>query len=403
MPDHPLAVPFSRRHLRTICVGTFALLAAGGPVMGEPYRPTDDSKILAVVPRSAISKRSEFRGMSRKLAQNPADLPTAVAVARLAIEDGRSSSDLRSFGQAQAALASWWNDPEAPAEARVLKAMILQNLEDYAGAEAELEGVLAKDPQNSEARLNLAFIHEATGKLADARKDCEALPKSPDGLVEALCFARIEVLTGAAQQAFDRLDKVLDGEGDARPALRTLAEGLAADSALTLGETEAARQRFAALNPDTAEIPLLVAYADFLLDAGEPAEVLKMLAERSEADSVLLRLAIAGKAVDDPRTERWTALLAERFEADRANDVQTHKRERARFELEVKGNAVAALGLARVNWKSRKELADARILLEAALAADDPDSAADVLTFIKTNGVSDARLAPLLAKIAEQK
>jgi Tfp pilus assembly protein PilF len=403
MPDHSPAVPFRRRHLRSIGVGAVIMLAAGGPVMGEPYRPSDDSKILAVVPRSAISKRSEFRSMSRKLAENPADLPTAIAVARLAIDDGRASSDLRSYGQAQAALATWWADAEAPAEARVLKAVILQNLEDYAGAEAALEGVLAKNPQNSEARLNLAFIRQATGKLADARKDCEALPKSPDELAEALCFARIEVLTGAAQQALDRLDKALGAEGEAKPALRALATGLAADSALTLGETEAARRRFAALNPDTADIPLLVAYADFLLDAGEPGEVLKLLADRSEADSVLLRLAIAGKAAGDPRVERWTALLTERFEADRANDVQTHKRERARFELEVKGNAVAALGLARANWKSRKELADARLLLEAALAADDPDSAADVLTFIKTNGVSDARLTPLLAKIAEQK
>jgi tetratricopeptide (TPR) repeat protein len=388
--------------------GCFALAASAGflgssLVAAEPYRPTDDSVVLAVVPRSAVTKQADFRNLYKKLAQNPSDLKTAIGVARLAIADGRANADPRSFGQAQAALAPWWSDKEAPPEARLLRAIILRNLEDYPAAEADLDAVLAKEPQNVEARLTRAFVRETTGALAEARKDCEALPDSVGAIPTAICFAKIEILTGAAAQALERLKAALAADEKATPEVKRHALALAAEAAASLGLTDEAGKLYVEATADGNDIPVLVAYADFLLDDGRPADVLALLGERSEADSVLVRLVIAGKATGDPRTARWTELISERFAADRANDIQTNKRDRARFELEIKENADAALGLARANWKAQKEIPDAKILLQSAIAADDPDSAGAVLSFIKANGLADVRLKPLQDKIAESK
>lgn len=402
MPAPIPAVPhWRRRKTLELCAAFFLL--GGVSASAVPYRPTDDAAVLAVVPRSAVTKQSDFQNLYRKLSEDPTNLAAAISVARIQIEDGRANADLRSFGQAQAALATWWADKGAPVEVRLLKAIILLNLDDFRAAEPELDSVLAKDPQNAEARLARAYLRQATGALAASRSDCEALPASIAATAAAICFARIEAATGAASQALDRLLHALDTDQKVTPATRGVAQGVAADAALALGRDEEASRLFTAASGESARIPTLVAYADFLLDNGRPAEVLGLLADRSEADSVVLRLAIAGRAVGDPRTQRWIDLLAERFAADRANNVQTEKRERARFELEIKDNPVAALGLARANWKEHKEVADARLLLQAAVAAGDPDSASGVLAFVKANGLTDMRLKPLQDKIAEGK
>jgi hypothetical protein len=41
--------------------------------------------------------------------------------------------------------------------------------------------------------------------------------------------------------------------------------------------------------------------------------------------------------------------------------------------------------------------------LQAALAADDPAAAADVLAFIEKTGLADTRIKPLQDKIAEKR
>jgi hypothetical protein len=58
-----------------------------------------------------------------------------------------------------------------------------------------------------------------------------------------------------------------------------------------------------------------------------------------------------------------------------------------------------AVALARANWDVQREPADARILLEAALAAGQPDEAAPVLDWLRTNHVQDVRLRALAARL----
>jgi hypothetical protein len=396
------STPFrNRRRASCVLVAVSALAAA--PAFAAPYRPSDDATVLATIAPSAVATQAELRARQKTLAENPNDLKTALEVARLAIRDGRASADPRRYGQAQAVLRPWWTADDAPLEVRVLRAVIRQALHDFQGAEADLGAILAMDPRSGQARLTRAFVRQTVGELAAAKDDCRQLPPSVGLTASAVCILRVEALTGSAAPALERLTEVMALDGKAAPQVRRWAQAVAAEMDAMLGRSDDANRRFKEAVTEGADVPTLVAYADYLLDAGRPADVLPLLADRSEADIVLLRLAIAAKSVGDPRATHWSALLAERFAAARASGVQLHLREEARFELEVRGDPVSALRLARENWKNQKEPADARLVLQGAEAANDRAAAADVLRFLAVTGLNDVRMKPLRDKLVEQR
>ena len=384
-------------------IAAAVVMLVASAASAAPYRPSDDATVLVTVPPAAASTQTAFRTAQNALAANPNDLDLALEVARAAIRDGRASADPRRYGQAQAALAPWWSIPNPPMSVRVLRAIVRQSLHDFAGAEADLEAILRLDPRNGQARLTRAFVRQTVGSLADAKDDCRRLPPSVGALAAAVCWLRVQALTGSAASALERLDQVIKIYGKVDPLVLRWAQAVGADMAAMLGQTEAADLHFSEATTDGGDIPTLVAFADHLLDSNRPAEVLTLLAGRSEADIVYLRLAIAGKRLDDARAPHWTALLVDRFAAANAGGVQLHLREEARFELEVRGDAATALKLALANWKIQKEPSDARLVLQTALAANDPAAAADVLAFIEKTGLADTRIKPLQDKIAEKK
>ncbi len=148
-------------------------------------------------------------------------------------------------------------------------------------------------------------------------------------------------------------------------------------------------------NPD---VYTLCAYADWLLDAGRPADVLPLLAGHEAADPVLLRIALAERALYGPRdarTRRDTRTLGDRFDAALLRGDRSHGREQSRYELDLRGDKRAALTLAQTNWKVQHEPADAVVLARAAHAAGREAAADDVRRFLRETGGHDARLVTL--------
>src|SRR5688572_27907009 len=70
---------------------------------------------------------------------------------------------------------------------------------------------------------------------------------------------------------------------------------------------------------------LLGAYADFLLMQKRPAEVVALLAGWERSDILLLRLAMAGRAMNDPRANGWAAQLRDRFAAAAKRGDRLHE------------------------------------------------------------------------------
>jgi len=166
------------------------------------------------------------------------------------------------------------------------------------------------------------------------------------------------------------------------------------------GEFAAAEAAFReALALDVADVYLLSAYADFLLDRGRAADVLTLLKDRGRADVLLLRLALAARLANDPRAAQWASELSARFDAARARGDRTHEKEESRFALALRGDATRALRLAVANHELQREPADARVLLEAAVAARSRAAAAPVLQWLETNRVESVVLRALAERV----
>jgi hypothetical protein len=121
-----------------------------------------------------------------------------------------------------------------------------------------------------------------------------------------------------------------------------------------------------------------------------------LLEREQRADPLLLRLTLAYQYTHDPATAATVTAVGARFDAARLRGDVVHRREEARFELQVLHHPTAALQLALANWDVQKEPADARILLEAARAAGQDAAADRVRVFCRANGLTDQRLAKLL-------
>ena len=87
------------------------------------------------------------------------------------------------------------------------------------------------------------------------------------------------------------------------------------------------------------------------------------------------------------------------FAASRERGTNVHAREEARFTLVLLGNPQQALRLAQMNWKVQREPADARILLETALAAGNRTAAQPMLDWLSMNHVEDLHLQKLVTLI----
>lgn len=371
---------------------------ASTPALAAPVRPTDDALVLAIV-APTTANAVEIRRLRRSLAEEPTDLGRALDLARLAIQEGRATTDPRHYGEAEAALAPWWNDEKPIPAVRLVRAVIRQAQHDFAAAEADLDALISGAPANGQARLTRAFLRQATGRIAEAEEDCRKLPVQVGLIAAAVCRARTDALAGRARTGLDLLDRVVAREVAATPEMRRWAAATGAEIAEMLGDRAEAERRWR--EADGPEVSTLAGHADHLVETGRAADALTLLDGRGEADALVLRRTIAAKAAGRPEAARLAAMLDARFTVARRAGIRLHEREEARYRLDIAGDAAGALDLARANWAAQKEPADARLLLEAALAAGRPEAAESVLAHIAATGLADARLAPLVARLKE--
>ena len=148
------------------------------------------------------------------------------------------------------------------------------------------------------------------------------------------------------------------------------------------------------------DVYLLAAYADLLLDQARYREVATLLEGESANDLLLLRRALAARHLGDPGVAEQRRVLEARFAAIRLRGDVPHLREEARFELWLQEDAERALELARQNWARQRGAADARILLEAALAARLPEAARPVLEWMQATRIEDVTLSRLAEQLA---
>lgn len=343
-----------------------ALLLAGPLVAAAaPWVPRSDTEIVQRLPYRADAAE---RARREALARDPSQLPLAAAAARQALERARVHGDPRELGVAEAVLAPWWLRADAPAQAVLLRARVLQARHDFDGAAAQLRELLDRadlEPaERAQALLDAASVHQLRGELPQARSRCEQLMPLA-AAPAAVCRAELDSLTGQARAAAQALAQ-LGGRRGPDPGLALvraeLAERLADDAQAPM------LYRVSLAGEDA--VYTRSALADWLLARGRAAEALTLV-ERSpdaQADALLLRRAIALHQLGRPDAA-LVATLRERLAATERREPGRHAREQARFALDVEGQPAEALRLARLNWQMQREPADAVLLMRAAQAA----------------------------------
>jgi hypothetical protein len=127
--------------------------------------------------------------------------------------------------------------------------------------------------------------------------------------------------------------------------------------------------------------------------------VLTLLAGWERSDILLLRLALAARAANDPRAADWASQLRDRFAAASLRGDRLHEQEAARFELDIEGNPKKAVDLATRNYQAQKEPRDAEILMRTALAAKQPRAATPAVAWLRASKYEDPQLAAMADKL----
>jgi Tfp pilus assembly protein PilF len=405
--------PFSRRRagflLWASCVMLLSVHAAtpaatnplaAPPPYRAPYLPNANTDMLQQVPATSDPKVREMGTLRLQLNADPTNLRTADQLARVYIDFGRQLGDAHYAGYAEAVIAPWLKAKPPPALVLVLQATILQFRHQFSDARKLLQQALKQDPRNAQAWLTLATLDMVQGDYAAAKDDCGHVASNGGFVLGIACTGNLRANLGQAQQSMALLTQI---EGDApnlSAPFKAWVQGLLAESAERLGDWAQAEAHYRkALGYTPEDNFLLVAYADFLLDRNRPEQVLDLLVDHSQSDTAFLRIALAQAALGSPELTRSTWIMAARFEALAQRGSDYYGREQVRFALHLQHDPQAALDLAQRNWQMQRAPWDARVFLEAAQAANQPQAAAPVLTFLEQTKLQDPIIEPLARQL----
>jgi tetratricopeptide (TPR) repeat protein len=388
-----------------ILIAAIVALCTPRVAVATPSVPADDGQVLERLPIAPLDPSArQLQALRRQLAEQPGNVALATRVAWRYIEQGRSLSDPRYYGYAQAALAPWWELPEPPIPVLILRATIRQHGHDFESALTDLLRALQADPENGQAWLTQALIQQVRGAYADAKRSCLHVLQVADPLVAVTCVSGVGSLSGEATKSYDMLRRALQQANAPSTSARLWVLTVLAEIAARMGQPQVAEGHFKqALALGVRDEYLLGAYADFLLDQDRPQAVVPLLANETRADALLLRLAIAEQRVGSAAVDGHLEELRARFAASRLRGEAVHRREEARFALQCLKQPRQALDLARANWTVQREPWDARVLLESALAAGEPTAAQPVLDFLTQTALEDVQLARLREQLRVQR
>ena len=375
-----------------------ALLVAP-PAPAAPRTPTADTEVLEKLPtRAADSSARELSRLRAAVAQAPTDPALATELAQGYFDLALAQGDPRYVGYAEAVVARFAKQMTVPL--LTLRGVLRQYRHDFAGGLKDFEAALVLDPGYALAHAWRGAIFLVQADDVAARQECKALQALGRKALVGACLGLAQAYGGQLDAGYRTLQQALATSTDTDNRLWLLTR--LGEVAAWRGQEPQAQAHFReALSLGRDDVYLLAAWSDFLLDANQPAEVVRLLASWASADSLLLRLTEAEVQLKLPEATRHKQVLTDRFAAARARGDTTHRAEEARFELRLRQDPATALRLAKENYAVQREPRDARVLLEAAIAAKDSASAQGVRDWMLRSGFEDARLRRLAQASAQ--
>jgi tetratricopeptide (TPR) repeat protein len=350
----------------------------------DPHVPSNDNEVLAEL--SAGTRYADVA--ARRLARARVDV--AIPLAQFYIQQSRVSGDLRFLGYAEAVLAPWVKKEPTQPDVLVLQATMQQSRHEFAASLATLDRALATRPQDPQALLIRATVLRVLGRYSEAGIACEQFSRLVEPRLGALCTQSLRGLSGDLDSAYSALSQV-SSQGWLSSEKSWLYSELG-EMAVRLGRDDEAQRWFQRdLNLLPTDFYVRAAYADLLLRQQRPAEALTLLRGQESFEPLLLRIAIAQKQLRDPGLAQSSARLRAAFAAETQRGEVVHRREQARFLLEVEDQPRLSLAAALENWTVQREPDDVLVLVNAAKAAGTSAAAEPALDFARAQGQTDVR------------
>jgi tetratricopeptide (TPR) repeat protein len=351
----------------------------------NPYAPSSDAVVLADLPAGV--RYTDLT--ARRLARGRLDV--AVPLAKVYIQQSRQSGDLRYLGYAEAVLAPWVGQRPASPDALVLQATVQQSRHEFGAALTTLDRALAARPNDPQAWLTRATILRVLGRYPEAGASCEQFARWVEPRLASLCVQGLQALNGHLESAYAALLQI--SPQGWLPSEKSWLYSELGEMAVRLGlEADAQRWFQQDLTLVPTDVYVRAAYADLLLRQGRARDALSLLQGQDSFEPLLLRIAIAQRQLRDSQLAQSCARLEAAFAAETQRGEAVHRREQARFLLEVEGQPMRALDAAIENWGIQREPDDALVLVEAARAAGNPAAARPALDFARVQGLHDSRV-----------
>jgi tetratricopeptide (TPR) repeat protein len=370
---------------RLLCALPLLLVFTAG--WATPYTPASDARVVAELPAGARHTSAPTRAVAASR------LDVALPMAQFDIARARASGDLRFLGYAEAMLQPWLNRPEVAPQVLVLNATILQSRHAFDASLNELDRALQARPDDAQAWLTRATVLRVLGRYEEAAVSCQHLQAIADAGVTSLCVESLRGLTGNLDDAYSRIASMPPQA--LAPEARAWRYSELGEMAERRGDDAAAEhwlREGLQLAPDDSY--MRAAYADLLLRQQRAAETLRLLSGLESMEPMLLRIAIAHQQLHDDAATSMGAQLANAFMVEEQRGDPVHRREQARYLLDVSHQPEAALRAAQENWRVQREPDDILILLRAAHAANQARAAQPALSFLSAHGMQDVRLDP---------
>ena len=378
-------------------LGALALAVSACALEAAPRTPTQDSQVIERLPfRAGDTTARELADLRAAVAKAPTDPNPAVALALRYFDLAAERGDPRYVGYADALVGRFAAQMNAPL--LIVRGMVRQYRHDFADALADFAAALALDADLASAHAWRGAIYLVQANYDAAAKECDALQRLQRPVLHGGCAGLTQAYTGNLGTAFKTLQQALTTTKDKDYALWLHTR--LGEVAAWQGQAAVAEQHYRqALALGIDDGYLLAAWSDFLLDQGRADQVIALLGKWEPVDGLLLRLALAETQLKLPAAKAHVQTLGDRFAAARLRGDTTHQAEEARFHLNLRNDAKEALRLAAENFQVQKEPRDARIVLEAALAARDPAGARDVVDWLKSSGFEDTVLRKLTQQL----
>jgi tetratricopeptide (TPR) repeat protein len=378
---------------------TLVLISSSNAWAQPRITPTPEQIVLPTSVHAIGNQATSLREVEREWRKNRNDLPTALRYARAVFLLGLTEGDLRWYGSAKAALQPWWSASTLPAEGHFLRALVKQGFHDFKGGIDDLSAAIALDPARPEYWSWRFSLHLLTANMAAARADCDVIGQRFGRDEGQACAATLLYRTGEAMQAiplFNRLVDQADLQGPSSQDWLRYHQGEAYRSAGQFEQAIAVWEKHLQKRPNAHLVKL--ALTELLNQQGQFAKARRYADSPSPTDALLVQALLASRGLKDNDTQR----LADQFE-NRMNNQSLRGEsliERPTMVYLITYGRDNALGLklAADNWRAQNEPADAVLLVQAALKANQPKLAQPVLDWMAATGYTD----PVLKALAHE-